>query len=97
MMKCERQISTMDFTKLLYEVRDHKPNVCIRFRRIGHMWASNFMQIVDIQESGAVFYDPVIGEFVYVHRMADIMQFEIDIRYMEYQPHFHYELIPINS
>ncbi len=61
------------------------------------MWATNFMQVVDIQESSAVFYDEAIGEFVYVSSVSEIIQFEIDVRYMNFEPHFHYEVTPAKS
>jgi hypothetical protein len=91
------QISTTEFKKLLYEIRDGKPNVCVRLRRIGQMWAVNFMQVVDLNDKGCVLYDEVIEEFIHVKDLSEVMQFELDIRYMGYEPHFHYEVIPGNS
>jgi len=88
------QVLTMELKRLLYDIRDRKPNVCVRFRRIGQMWERDFMQVVDMSERGAVFYNQEIEEFVYVGDLVDIMQFELDVRYYNYEPHFHYEVLP---
>jgi len=88
------QILTIELRKLLYEIRDRKPNVCVRFRRIGHMWERDFMQVVDLGDKGVAFYSESIEEFVHVTDLSEIMQFELDVRYMNYEPHFHYEVVP---
>jgi len=82
MAKGTGQISTIELKKLLYEIRDRRPNVCVRLRRIGHMWAVNFMQVIDINEKGCVLYDEMIEEFVHIQDLSEVMQFELDIRYM---------------
>jgi hypothetical protein len=96
-MKGVQQITTTDFTRLLYELRDHKPKVSVRFKKLGHKWSANFMQVVDLRGSGAAFYDLALGEFAYVPHLSDIIQFEIDVRLMDYEPHFHYEIVSKKS
>lgn len=89
-----RLISVAELRRLLYNLRDHRIGVCIRFRRLGEMWKRNFMQVVDLNERGAIFNDLSINEFVFVSDLDDIMQFELDYRYQSFEPFNHYEVTP---
>jgi hypothetical protein len=93
MIKRTEKISVLELRKLLYELRDRKPNVCIRYRKLGQMWKPNFMRVIEVNERGAIFFDDMIEEFVYLADLEDIIQFELDIRYQAYEPHFHYEVL----
>lgn len=87
-------ISTLELRRLLFDLKDKRPDVCIRFRLLGEMWAENFMRVIMITENGAILNDETINEFVNVSDLANIMQFEIDNRFQNFQPHFHYEVKP---
>jgi hypothetical protein len=89
-----RLISVAELRRLLYSLRDHKVNVCIRFRKLGEMWKSNFMQVVDLNERGAIFNDLSISEFIFVMDLDEVMQFELDGRFQNYEPFNHYEVTP---
>jgi hypothetical protein len=88
-------ITTLGFRRLLHDLKDKGPNVCIRYRLLGEMWADSFMQIVKITEKGALFRDHYNNRLVTVSDLQDVMQFEIDNRFQEYQPHYHYEVKPV--
>src|SRR5436190_2110765 len=90
----QTSVSTLHFRKLLYDIRDHQPDVSVRLRHLGKMWMTNFSVLVKITDKGAIFADRVTGEFTYVGDLDNIVQFEIDARFREYHPHFHYELKP---
>jgi hypothetical protein len=87
-------VSVLQLRKLLYDLRDNHVGVCVRFRRMGEMWQPNFMSVVDINERGAIFNDPMTNEFVFVTDLADIMQMELDNRFQAYEPYYHYEVSP---
>jgi hypothetical protein len=87
-------VSVLELRKLLYDLRDHKVDVSIRFRRMGEMWKSNFMTVVVLNERGAIFSDASTNEFVFAMDLSDIMQFELDNRYQAYEPFYHYEVTP---
>ena len=87
-------ISVAELRRLLYNLRDHQVNVCIRFRKLGEMWKMNFMQVVDLNERGAIFNDLTISEFVFVMDLDEIMQFELDGRFQTFEPFNHYEVTP---
>jgi hypothetical protein len=89
-----KMVSVLELRKLLFDVRDHRVGVFVRFRRIGEMWKPNFMDIVDLNDRGAIFNDPTTNEFVFVMDLTEIMQFEIDNRFQMYEPFYHYEVTP---
>jgi hypothetical protein len=90
-------ISVSELRRLLYNLRDHRVNVCIRFRKLGEMWKPNFMQVVDLNERGAILSDLTINEFIFVMDLDEIMQFELDGRFQNYEPFNHYEVTPWNA
>ena len=78
------------------DLTSQRPRVGIRFRLLGELWKPHFMHIVKMTERGAIFNDESTKEFVFVTDLADIVQFEVDDRYHELQPNFHYEVNPVN-
>jgi len=89
-----RLISVAELRRMLYNLKDHKVNVCIRFRKLGEMWKTNFMRVVDLNEKGAIFNDLTINEFVFISDLEEIMQFELDGRFQNFEPYNHYEVSP---
>jgi hypothetical protein len=87
-------ISTLQFRRLLYDLLSRAPDTKVRFRLIGKMWKPNFLQIHSVTEQGAIFTDETIQEFVFVSDLSEVMQFEIDFRFQDFHPHFHYEVKP---
>ena len=92
-------VPVLVFRRILFEILEHQPNVCIRFRLLGEMWKTNFFRITQVTEKGGVFNDEINNKIVLVNDLNNIMQFEIDARFKEFQPLFHYDLEPekINS
>lgn len=87
-------ISTLQFRRLLHDLLSREPDVKVRFRLIGKMWKPNFLKIYNVTEHGAIFTDETIDEFVFVSDLTEVMQFEIDFRFQDFHPHFHYEVKP---
>jgi hypothetical protein len=69
------------------------PNLCFRFRLLGEMWMKNLMQVTAVNEKTALFFDEVDMKY-YLVRINNIMQFEIDGRFQNFQPFFHYNVVP---
>jgi hypothetical protein len=88
-------ISTLELRRLLHDLRDTRADVCVRFRVLGDMWRPQFMKVVDVTEKGAAFDDPTNNEWVHLSDLTDVMQFEMDNRFQHYQPHFHYDVMPL--
>lgn len=86
------EISVLELARLLIELSDKRPDVCIRFRLIGEMWLTHFMRIVLVTDSGVVLNNEVSNKMVAVRDLSHVMQFEIDHSFQNFRPHFHYNV-----
>jgi hypothetical protein len=92
MDRSKNSITTFYLRNLLSDLGGRRMQVGIRFRMLGEMWKPHFMRLVRLTDRGAIFVDESTEEFVFVSELNDIVQFEIDDRFQELQPHFHYEV-----
>jgi hypothetical protein len=88
----ESIISVIGLRRLLVELAEKRPNVCIRPRLMGEMWLPVFMRVVAATDKGVLLQDEDTGRFVSVSDISYVMQFELDNRFQNFQPHFHYEV-----
>jgi hypothetical protein len=88
-------ISTLELRRLLFDLKDKRADVCVRFRVLGEMWRSSFMRIVHVTENGAIFENEQTNDWITLADLSEIMQFEIDNRFQHFQPHFHYDVMPV--
>jgi hypothetical protein len=84
-------ITPLDLKRLLIELTD--TSTCFRFRPIGGMWMKNLMKISTVRENSVMLFDDKNSKY-HLIGIHDIMQFEIDERFQNYQPHNHYEVKP---
>ena len=94
MDRLKNSITTIHLRGLLQDLSNRRPPVGVRIRMLGEMWKPSFMQIVKITERGAIFSDESTQEFVFIPDLDDVVQFEVDDRFQELQPHYHYEVNP---
>ena len=87
-------ISVLELKRLLIQINDNRPDVCIRIRIIGKMWWKSFARIVLIKENEALFNDESNGKLLLVSALSEIIQFEIDHAFQNFEPHFHYTVTP---
>jgi hypothetical protein len=86
------EISVLELKRLLIELRDKRPDICIRFRLLGEMWFPHFMRIVLVTAKGVVLNNEVSNKLVIINRLSQVIQFELDRRFQNFKPHFHYNL-----
>jgi hypothetical protein len=89
----KKEVSPLELKRLLFEINEKRPDVCVRFRLIGEMWTRHFMRIVVVYDGGVLFYDDATRMITRVARLENIMQFEIDNNFQNYQPHYHYDVV----
>lgn len=87
-------ISVLELKRLLVELRDKGQQVCFRYRLLGEMWVPNFMRVIQVADSNALFVDDQKNIVLAVSDIANIMQFELDHRFQNFHPHFHYNVHP---
>jgi hypothetical protein len=88
-------VAVLELRRLLYAVKDLRPDICVRFRLIGQMWQTNFLQIISLTEKGVTLNDENGNKLVFIQDLADVMQFELDYSFQQYQAHCHYLVDPV--
>jgi hypothetical protein len=87
------KIHVLTFRRLLTELKEHRPDICIRHRLLGQMWAKNFLRVAEITEQGVILKDETLNRFVKVSDLSHVMQFELDKPFQSFQPYLHYEVV----
>ena len=90
----KNSVSVLELRQLLYALKDGRPDIGIRFRLIGKLWQKNHLEIFEITEKGVVLRDERKDNVVTVHDLNNVMQFELEHAFQQYQPHFHYPVEP---
>ena len=86
-------ISVLELKRLMVDLYEKRPDICIRFRLLGELWAVHFMRCMRMTEKGAVLLDDSQG-LVSISDLNFVMQFEIDKPFQGFQPYYHYEVTP---
>jgi hypothetical protein len=85
-------IQLLELRRLLYEFKDLQPDVCIRFRLVGEMWQTSFAKVLKLTEEGVILLNERTSIASDIKDLREIVQFELDARYQNYHPHFHYQV-----
>lgn len=85
-------LSVLELRQQLIDILEHGPNVCVRFRLLGEMWMVNMMRIVNVTENRVLIHDEIANKLLSI-QLDHVMQFEIDNRFKELQPHNHYDIV----
>jgi hypothetical protein len=94
-MQSKNLISVIELRRLLHDLKDRRPDICVRFRMLGEMWSRNFMSIAAITGKGVMLKDDQDSSLVVLNDLTNVMQFELDNSFTGFQAHFHYEVKPI--
>jgi hypothetical protein len=95
MTGAQNLISVVELRRLLIELNEKRPDICIRFRLLGELWSVNFYSIITVNQKGALFRDEVSNNYIAISDLTSIMQFEIDSRFQNFHPLFHYDVKPM--
>ena len=87
-------ISVLELRRLMVDLIEKRPDICIRFRLLGELWHVRFMQVVRVTDKGVLLFDDTIG-MVSISDLNFVMQFEIEKPFQAFQPYFHYEVTPV--
>lgn len=87
-------LSATELKRIIIDIKEHGPDTCIRFRLIGEMWQVNMMRIITVTENRVLVHDGIANRLLSID-LNNVMQFEIDTRFQDIQPHYHYEVKPI--
>ena len=91
------KITISEFRKLLFDLKNVRPDIQIRYRLLGDVWHPNFVSISnlpnldDFEDSKlVVLHDDINSKKIVIENLADIVQFEIESPFGAFRPHFHY-------
>ena len=82
----------LELRRLLYALKDLRPDICIRFRLMGEMWQTNHLRLLQLSDSGAILNDESTNKLIFIQDLNNVMQFELDRSFQQYEPHFHYTI-----
>jgi hypothetical protein len=88
-----KSLTVLELKRLLFDLKDQRPDICIRYRLMGEMWRENFTKIVTIADDRLFVEDLRMGFIIHIQNMANIMQFEIDHSFQNFQAHYHYDIV----
>jgi len=87
-------ISMLELKRLMVDLTEKRPDICIRFRLLGELWSMSFLRVMRVTDKGAVLLDESHG-LVSVSDLNFIRQFEIDKPFQGFQSYYHYEVTPV--
>jgi hypothetical protein len=87
-------LSAVELKRLIIDIKDHEPGICIRFRLIGEMWQVFMMRIITVTENRVLIHNEISNKLISID-LNNVMQFEIDARFRDIQPFYHYEVKPV--
>lgn len=90
-------ISVLELKRLLVELKDKRPDICVRYRLLGEMWVMNSMRVISVTERGVMLNDERNNRLLNLPDLSSIMQFELDAPFMGFQPNYHYNVQPMND
>lgn len=85
--------SALELKQYLIDIKEHAPQVCVRFRLLGEMWQTYMLRVVAVTENRVLVNDEYKNKLISID-LNTVMQFEIDNKFKFLQPHFHYEVFP---
>ncbi|HET7179454.1 MAG TPA: hypothetical protein VFI14_07015 [Chryseosolibacter sp.] len=88
-----KNIEVLQLRQLLLELREHRPDICFRYRLMGRMWTTNFLRVIKVTEDGVLLNDETSNKFVSLPDLSQVIQFEIDKSFQTYEPYFHYNVM----
>jgi hypothetical protein len=93
-MTKNNQVPVLELRRLLFELKDLRPDICVRFRLMGEMWQTSHMRVVGLTEKGASLNDESTNKLIFIQDLNNVMQFELDRSFQQYQAHCHYSIDP---
>ena len=93
MNKPRKNVSVLELRRLLFELKEHRPDISFRYRLIGEMWAQHFLRVIRLTEKGVLLNNESSNKLSTISNLSQIMQFELDKSFQLFQPYFHYDIV----
>jgi hypothetical protein len=86
-------ITVLQLRKLLFDLNEKRPDVCVRFRLLGELWMQSFSRVSSITDRGVILTTDHANRVLLVPNLNNVMQFELDHNFQEYIAHNHYDVV----
>lgn len=86
-----REINTVRFKRLIFELWEHCPKNRIRVRTLGNMWDQNFSQVIHITASDAIILQDK-DQMKHVS-LNDVISFELETKFQDFEPNNHCKVV----
>jgi hypothetical protein len=86
-------VTVLQLRKLLFDLNEKRPDVCIRFRMIGELWMSSFSRVSSVTDKGVILTTDHSNRVILVPNLNNVMQFELDNNFQEFTAHNHYNVV----
>lgn len=96
-MEIPNRVAILELRRLLFELKELRPDIYVRFRLLGEMWQTSFAQVIKLTERGVIICNESMNEVRVINDLNSIVQFELDSTFQQYQPHNHYSVEPFMS
>ena len=94
-MKDKGLVSVIELRRLLVELKEKRPDICFRYRLLGELWSQQFMRVMLVTEKGVILNEENSNKLGSISDLSNIMQFELDNRFQDFEPYYHYEVRPL--
>jgi hypothetical protein len=89
----KKSLTVLELRRLLIELREERPDICIRYRLIGQTWTRNFARIVHVVDSIVFVKEEESSVIFPIPSLGNIVQFEIDNNFHSLKAYFHYDVV----
>jgi hypothetical protein len=90
-LEVKSKVTVLELRRLLVGVNEHQLDTGFRYRVVGELWHPIFLTVISVSDQNVLLLDQQSNKLISVN-FTMIMQFEIDLRYQEFSPNFHYSL-----
>lgn len=87
----KRAIPALELKRIIIDIHQYRVDVSVRFRLVGQLWQDQFTRVVNVIDDRVLLSDEKHRRLISID-LKDVIQFEIDGKFREIEPNFHYDI-----
>jgi hypothetical protein len=88
----KRAIPALELKRIIIDIHQYRVDVSVRFRLVGQLWQDQFTRVVNVTDDRVLLSDETHRRLISLD-LKDVIQFEIDGKFREIEPNFHYDIV----
>jgi hypothetical protein len=93
----KKELSVLELKRLLFDLHDQRPDIYIRFRLMGEMWMQECSKVASVMNNGVLLASGNANKFIFIPSLKNVMQFELECNFQNYEAFFHYDVIVLDE